>query len=150
MSLHKKHFIRIALLMLIMMSASVIARAQTDKLEGLWYNDIKSAKVLITRAGNGKFYGKVVWLKEPLKNGKPKVDELNADEKLRSRPRLGLPVLSDFVKDGDDKYTDGKIYDPLNGKTYSCNITYKGSTLAIRGYIGISLFGRTTTWSRAE
>jgi hypothetical protein len=67
MLLHKKHFIRIALLMLIMVSASVIAQAQTDKLEGLWYNDIKSAKVLITRAGNGKFYGKVIWLKEPLK-----------------------------------------------------------------------------------
>ncbi|WP_295668097.1 DUF2147 domain-containing protein, partial [uncultured Mucilaginibacter sp.] len=114
------------------------------------YNDIKSAKVLITKASNGKFYGKVIWLKEPLENGKPKVDRLNADPNLRSRPRLGLQVLSDFVKDGDIKYTDGTIYDPLNGKTYSCNITYKGKTLAIRGYIGISLFGRTTTWSRVE
>jgi uncharacterized protein (DUF2147 family) len=129
-----------------------MAKAQTggDQIEGLWYNDIKSGKILITRAADGKFYGKVVWLKEPLKNGKPKVDELNADPKLRSRPRLGLQVLSGFVKDGDVKYTDGTIYDPLNGKTYSCNITYKGKTLAIRGYIGISLFGRTTVWSRAE
>jgi len=150
MSAPKKHLIRLVLIMLTMVSVNVIAKAQTDKLEGLWYNDIKSAKVLITKESNGKFYGKVVWLKEPLKNGKPKVDELNADEKLRSRPRLGLPVLADFVKDGDDKYTDGTIYDPNNGKTYSCNITYKGKTLAIRGYIGISLFGRTTTWSRAE
>lgn len=150
MSVPKKSLIRLVLIMLTMVSVNVIAKAQTDKLEGLWYNDIKSAKVLITKESNGKFYGKVVWLKEPLKNGKPKVDELNADEKLRSRPRLGLPVLADFVKDGDDKYTDGTIYDPNNGKTYSCNITYKGKTLAIRGYIGISLFGRTTTWSRAE
>jgi len=150
MSVPKKNLIRLALIMLTMVSVNVIAKAQTDKLEGLWYNDIKSAKVLITKESNGKFYGKVVWLKEPLKNGKPKVDELNADEKLRSRPRLGLPVLADFVKDGDDKYTDGTIYDPNNGKTYSCKITYNGKTLAIRGYIGISLFGRTTTWSRAE
>ena len=150
MSVPKKNLIRLALIMLTMVSVNVIAKAQTDKLEGLWYNDIKSAKVLITKESNGKFYGKVVWLKEPLKNGKPKVDELNADEKLRSRPRLGLPVLADFVKDGDDKYTDGTIYDPNNGKTYSCKITYNGKKLAIRGYIGISLFGRTTTWSRAE
>ena len=133
-----------------MLMACSIAKAQTDQIEGLWYNDIKSAKVSITRGADGKFYGKVVWLKEPLKNGKPKVDEMNTNEKLRTRPRLGLPVLSGFVKDGDIKYTDGTIYDPLNGKTYSCNITYKGSTLAIRGYIGISIIGRTTIWSRAE
>jgi uncharacterized protein (DUF2147 family) len=150
MLVHKKYIIRLMVLVLAITSISFSAKAQTDKIEGLWYNDVKSGKILIYKQPNGKFYGKVVWLREPLKNGKPKVDELNQDEKLRSRPRLGLPVLADFVKDGDDKYTDGTIYDPNNGKTYSCTITYKGKTLAIRGYIGISLFGRTTTWSRAE
>jgi uncharacterized protein (DUF2147 family) len=145
---NKKHFLLVIFLLTV--CCVTLARAQTDQIEGQWYNDIKSAKVLITKGSNGKFYGKVIWLKEPLKNGKPKVDELNEDPKLRNRPRLGLQVLSDFVKDGDVKYTDGTIYDPLNGKTYSCNITFKGKTLAIRGYIGISLFGRTTTWSRVE
>jgi uncharacterized protein (DUF2147 family) len=145
----KKSLIRLMLVVLTLVTVNIAAKAQTDQIEGLWYNDVKSGKILITREKDGKFYGKVVWLKEPLKNGKPKVDELNADEKLRSRPRLGLPVLAGFVKDGDKKYTDGTIYDPNNGKTYSCNITYKGNTLDIRGYIGISLFGRTTTWSRA-
>jgi len=135
---------------LLLFSTAALAQAKPDRLEGLWYNDIKSAKVQITRGSDGKFYGKVVWLKEPLKNGKPKVDELNQDPKLRTRPRLGLQLLNGFVKDGDDKYDDGTIYDPLNGKTYSCKITYKGNTLDIRGYIGISLFGRTTVWSRAE
>ncbi|MDB5145190.1 MAG: hypothetical protein JWQ66_3903 [Mucilaginibacter sp.] len=146
----KKNLSHLIFAIVIILSTGISAKAQADKIEGLWYNDIKSAKILITKESNGKFYGKVVWLKEPLKNGKPKVDELNADEKLRSRPRLGLPVLADFVKDGDNKYTDGTIYDPNNGKTYSCKMTYKGRTLDIRGYIGISLFGRTTTWSRAE
>src|SRR5580698_8283822 len=144
--------LRLAFLVLGLFLFGTRANAQNkaDRLEGLWYNDIKSAKIQITRNSDGKFYGKVVWLKEPLKNGKPKVDELNEDPKLRTRPRLGLPVLAGFVKDGDDKYTDGTIYDPNNGKTYSCKITYKGKTLDIRGYIGISLFGRTTVWSRAE
>ncbi|MHB8208373.1 DUF2147 domain-containing protein [Mucilaginibacter sp.] len=150
MSIHKKYLLRLMVLVLAITSISLSAKAQVDKIEGLWYNDVKSGKILIYKQPNGKFYGKVVWLREPLKNGKPKVDELNQDEKLRSRPRLGLPVLADFVKDGDDKYTDGTIYDPNNGKTYSCTITYKGKILAIRGYIGIPLFGRTTTWSRAE
>ncbi|GGB08496.1 MULTISPECIES: DUF2147 domain-containing protein [Mucilaginibacter] len=150
MSASKKHFTRFVLILLTIVAASINAKAQTDKIEGLWYNDVKTAKIQITKESNGKFYGKVVWLKEPLKDGKPKVDEMNSDEKLRSRPRLGLPVLADFVKDGDNKYSGGTIYDPNNGKTYSCKMTYKGKTLDIRGYIGISLFGRTTTWSRAE
>jgi uncharacterized protein (DUF2147 family) len=150
MSVSKKHFIRIVLILLLAVAASINVKAQADKVEGLWYNDVKTAKIMISKEANGKFYGKVVWLKEPLKNGKPKVDEMNTDEKLRSRPRLGLPVLNDFVKDGDNKYSGGTIYDPNNGKIYSCKMTYKGETLDIRGYIGISLFGRTTTWSRAE
>ncbi|NVM62615.1 uncharacterized protein (DUF2147 family) [Mucilaginibacter sp. SG538B] len=150
MSASKKHFTRFVLILLTIVAVSINAKAQTDKIEGLWYNDVKTAKIQISKESNGKFYGKVVWLKEPLKDGKPKVDEMNGDEKLRSRPRLGLPVLADFVKDGDNKYSGGTIYDPNNGKTYSCKMTYKGKTLDIRGYIGISLFGRTTTWSRAE
>ena len=113
----KTFSVRLALLALGLTFFSLAAKAQAhDQIEGLWYNDVKSGKIQITRSADGKFYGKVVWLKEPLKNGKPKVDELNEDPKLRSRPRLGLPVLNGFVKDGDKKYTDGTIYDPLNGK----------------------------------
>ena len=150
MFLSKKYFTGLVLIMLTIIAFGFTTRQQADKIEGLWYNDIKSAKIEITKHADGKFYGKVVWLKEPLKNGKPKVDELNTDEKLRSRPRLGLPVLNGFEKDGENKYTNGTIYDPNNGKTYSCKMTYKGKTLDIRGYVGISLFGRTTTWERAE
>jgi uncharacterized protein (DUF2147 family) len=146
MPVFKKNAVRLLFIMLTLTAFSITAKAQTDQIEGLWYNDVKSGKIEITR----QFYGKVVWLKEPNEFGKPKVDRLNEDPKLRTRPRLGLPVLNDFVKDGDNKYDDGTIYDPLNGKTYSCKITYKGKELDIRGYIGISLFGRTTTWTRAE
>ena len=145
-----KHFIRLVLIILTVATVNIKANAQTDKIEGLWYNDIKSAKIQISKGTDGKFNGKIVWLKEPLKDGKPKTDEENKDEKLRSRPIIGMAILSGFVPDGDHKYTDGKIYDPKNGKTYSCNITHNGKRLSIRGYVGISLLGRTTTWERAE
>jgi len=69
---------------------------------------------------------------------------------LRNRPIIGLKILSGFEKEGDNKYVDGTIYDPKNGKTYSCKMTYKGKTLDIRGYIGISLLGRTTVWERTN
>jgi len=150
MPVFKKNAIRLTLVMLALTAFSITAKAQTDQIEGLWYNDVKSGKIEITRHSNGKFYGKVIWLREPNEFGKPKVDRFNEDPKLRSRPRLGLMVLNDFVKDGDTKYDDGTIYDPLNGKTYSCKISFKGKELDIRGYIGISLFGRTTTWTRVE
>lgn len=126
------------------------AKAQTDKVEGLWYDDMKLAKFQISKASDGKFNGKIVWLKEPLENGKPKVDDKNPDEKLRKRPILGLNILSGFEKEGDNQYIDGKIYDPKSGKTYSCKMTCKGNKLDIRGYIGISLIGRTTVWERTN
>jgi len=69
---------------------------------------------------------------------------------LRSRPILGLEILKDFVYE-DGKWTDGKIYDPKSGKTYSCNMTLKSNgDLNIRGYIGISLIGRTDVWKKVK
>jgi len=125
------------------------ANAQKEKVEGIWFNQEKDAKIEIYKARDGKFYGKIVWLKEPTINGQPKADVNNPKKNLRATPIIGLLILKAFEKDSDTDYEDGTIYDPKNGKTYSCNITVKdANTLSIRGYIGISLIGRTTTWSR--
>lgn len=127
------------------------AFAEKDKIEGQWYNAEKTAKVQIYKAVDGKFWGKIVWLKEPNKDGKPRTDDKNPKEKLRNTPLINLPLLRGFTKKDDNTYGDGEIYDPKNGKTYSCIITYRSHTeLGIRGYIGISMIGRTTTWTRAE
>jgi len=129
---------------------AVAARAQADHIEGVWYNAEKTAKIQVYKAKDNKFYGKIIWLKEPNRDGKPKLDMNNSDESKRSQPELGLVVLARFNKDGDHMYNDGTVYDPQNGKTYSCKITYKGDHLDIRGYVGISLLGRTTEWTKAE
>jgi uncharacterized protein (DUF2147 family) len=133
--------------LLVSVLGTKLVNAQNDKIEGFWFNDKKDAKIQIFKARDGKFYGKIVWLKDPLKNGKPKTDEKNPKADLKSKPLVELVILRGFEVDGDT-YDDGTIYDPENGKTYDCKMTYKGKTLAIRGYIGISLFGRTTTWER--
>jgi len=127
----------------------VAGHAQAAPVEGLWLDANKEAKIQIFKASDGKFNGKIVWLKEPLENGKPKVDKLNPKDELKTRGILGLEILKGFTRD-DNTYTDGSIYDPKSGKTYSCKMTLNGTTLNIRGYIGISLFGRTTVWSRAS
>ncbi|PYF72641.1 DUF2147 domain-containing protein [Pedobacter nutrimenti] len=121
-----------------------------DAIVGQWVNASGEAHIEIYKKSD-KFYGKIVWLKEPKdEKGNPKTDVKNSDESLRTRPVMGLELLRDFVYD-NGKWTDGKIYDPKSGKTYSCNITDKGNgTLNIRGYIGISLIGRTEVWKRVK
>lgn len=128
---------------------SNVACAQADRVEGNWTDEKKDARINIYKGADGKFYGKIVWLKEPLRNGKPKLDDKNSKESLRSRPIIGLVILEGFSK-SDDSYTGGTIYDPKNGKTYSCKMTLKEDGLHIRGYIGISLIGRTTVWTRTN
>ena len=118
---------------------------------GIWYNEEKTSKVQVYQEGN-KFFAKVVWLKEPndKTTGKARTDNLNPDAKLQKTPLMGLVVLKNFVFDGDEEWNDGTIYDPKNGKTYSCKIHFGDSPnlLKIRGYVGISLLGRTTYWTK--
>ncbi len=145
----KPFFSYIALTVIVSFAFQLSTRAQ-DQIEKVWYNQEKTSKIQVYKAKDGKFYGKIVWLSEPLKNGKPKVDEENPDKAKRAQPIVGLVILRGLKKDGDKEYSDATIYDPKNGKTYSCKITYKGNKLDLRGYVGISLIGRTSTWTLAD
>jgi uncharacterized protein (DUF2147 family) len=127
---------------------------QGDDILGIWLNEDKDAHIQVFKETN-MYYGKIVWLKEPLDEitGEPKLDDENEDPALRSRPVMGLMLLRDFEFDGDDEWTDGKIYDPKNGKTYSCYMEFRDDSkdnLKVRGYIGFSMIGRTTYWTRIE
>jgi uncharacterized protein (DUF2147 family) len=124
-----------------------------DSINGFWMTKDNKAKVQIWRSGQ-KYYGKIVFLKEPdSPDGKPKLDKHNPDEKLRTRPVNGLIILKDFVYDKDEgDYEDGTIYDPESGNEYSCYLAFQDNqnTLKVRGYIGISMLGRTEIWHRAK
>lgn len=102
-----------------------------------------------------KYYGKVVWLLEPNdENGNPRTDVNNPDESRRQDPLKGMVNLKDLEFVGDKKnleWDNGTIYDPNNGSDYSfyVEIDRKNENLLNgRGYIGVSLFGRTDTWKR--
>jgi uncharacterized protein (DUF2147 family) len=72
---------------------------------------------------------------------------------LKDQPVVGMTILKGFVrKDSGDEYDGGTVLDPHNGKTYSGTITMidNGQKLSLRGYIGISLFGRSQTWIRQQ
>jgi uncharacterized protein (DUF2147 family) len=148
---------KFALILALLFALSTFVSAQDkskekDAILGNWITGNKLAKVQIYKTGE-KYYGKIIWLKEPNdKEGKPKTDKENTDEKLRSRPIMGLIMLKNFSYDEDYVWKGGEIYDPKNGKTYSCKMTMEnhGRTLKVRGYIGISLIGRTDEWTKAD
>ena len=80
---------------------------------------------------------------------RPGTDVNNPDPMLRSRPLIGLELFDGFRYEGDGEWSGGTIYDPNNGKTYSCKLKLTGpDTLKVRGFIGISLIGRSETWKR--
>lgn len=124
--------------------------AQADPIEHVWYNQEKTSKIQIMKAVDGTFFGKIVWLQVTDENGKPRVDKLNPDKSKQNTPLLGLVILKGFKKGSGNKYDGGTVYDPKSGKTYSGKITYNGDKLDLRGYVGISLIGRTATWTKAN
>lgn len=96
---------------------------------------------------NGKIYGKVVEILNPAKK---KAKCVNCKGSDKDKPIEGLVIIKGLTKDGDE-YTDGDILDPNKGKVYSCTITLDGKDkLNVRGYMGISLLGRSQTWTRVK
>ncbi len=128
---------------------------KADDVLGIWLNEDKDAHVEIYKDGD-KYFGKIVWLKNPIREetGKPKLDKENEDESLRTRPVMGMLLLNNFVFDGDDEWEDGTVYDPKNGKTYKCYMEFDDEDnmdkLKVRGFIGFSLLGRTTYWTKVK
>jgi len=141
----KKHFF-VAILLLFWGFSPVFAQKDADKVVGLWLNEEKDGKVEIFKK-NEKYFGKI-----NTKSSPKEFDDKNPDPKLQKRKLIGLEIMGNFVYEGDHVWEDGYIYDPKNGKTYSCKMTLEkdGKTLNIRGYIGVSMFGRTTVWTKVN
>ncbi|HJN03520.1 MAG TPA: DUF2147 domain-containing protein [Alphaproteobacteria bacterium] len=104
--------------------------------------------------GEGQVCGRITWLEQPNdENGVPNVDVNNIDESLRGRPLLGMEFLIGFIVDErkHDKWKNGRIYSPRNGKTYKSIMQLDGEdTLKVRGYVGVPVLGKTEIWTRAE
>jgi uncharacterized protein (DUF2147 family) len=96
---------------------------------------------------SGKIYGKVAEILD-LEHKNNVCSNCSGSDK--NKPILGMIIIKGLTKEGDE-YTNGKILDPKNGKTYKCFITLESKDkLKVRGFIGISLFGRTQYWYRAK
>jgi uncharacterized protein (DUF2147 family) len=123
-----------------------------DAVLGTWLNGTKRGQIQVYKQG-GTYFGKIVWLIEPTdpKTGKPRTDAKNPDASRKSRALLNLNIMYNFKYDGGNLWSDGKIYDPESGKEYNCKMTLTNpNTLEVRGYMGISLLGKTQTWTRVK
>jgi uncharacterized protein (DUF2147 family) len=132
-------------------ASSPVALAPDASPIGRWYAEGGAAQVEIRQCG-AALCGRVVWLRAPLdENGCNLHDRYNPDPRLRNRPVIGLEVLRDLQGSADDDTTwsGGTIYDPASGNTYRCSLQLETENrLRLRGYLGIPLIGRTTTWIR--
>jgi uncharacterized protein (DUF2147 family) len=137
---------------LIFCNVKLFAQSGADKILGTWYTENKRAKIEIYKK-DGKYHGKIIELKEPIDpdTKKPKTDKNNPDASQRNVPLIGLNLIKNFVY-RNGYWQDGTIYDPENGKEYSCYMEFEDPNnpkkLKVRGYIGFSWIGRTTYWTR--
>jgi uncharacterized protein (DUF2147 family) len=84
------------------------------------------------------------------KDAPGKFDKQNPDASKRNRPLCGLTIGTGFRVVDPSHAADGMLYDPRSGKTYHGSAWLKDNQLNLRGYIGISLLGRTEVWDRVS
>lgn len=130
------------------------AASASDSPVGVWRTiDDKTHKekslVRITEV-NGELRGTIEKLfRAPGEDPTPNCDKCEGDKK--NKPVIGMMILAGMKKQGNE-YDGGEILDPANGKTYKCRIWTSdgGRKLNVRGFIGVSLLGRTQVWIRDE
>ena len=108
----------------------------------------KAKSIVLIWEENGKLFGKVQRLVNPdPKNPNPRCEDCSGDQK--GKPVVGLQILQNLSKDGNN-WSGGTILDPATGKIYKCLVSVLdgGAKLKVRGFIGVSLLGRTQYWQR--
>ena len=125
---------------------------QSNSPIGLWktYDDStgKPAGIVRLYEQDGKVYGKI---EKSFRTGAEERTCKDCKDERKDQPILGLIFLRAMVRDNDE-YVGGDILDPDNGSVYRCKLQLEdgGRKLRVRGYIGISLFGRTQVWERFD
>ena len=108
--------------------------------------------IQINKTKDNLYKGRITWLAEPLdENGNIKTDTKNPNKNLRNQTIEGLVVIDNLKFNNNNTWSNGTIYDARSGKTYSLSARLEDkNTLFMRGFIGFSLIGKTTTWTRVK
>ncbi|CAM2144443.1 DUF2147 domain-containing protein [Pararobbsia alpina] len=136
-------------------SLSTLARADMPATPvGVWqtiddHTGQPKALVQISQDADGTLSGKIIKGLGP--NDQPDRKCEKCTDYRKDQPMLGMTIINGMKSDGD-KYDGGQILDPENGSLYKCTMHTEdgGQKLIVRGYIGISLIGRSQTWNRQQ
>lgn len=138
---------------MLLFSLVSFAQQPVDKIIGNWESIDGEVKLKFEIfAQDGKYFGKLLWASNMYEaDGKtPKKDFKNPNKSLQSRSRKGIVNITN-LKYYDNKYSDGELYNPSDGNTYSLNAKLKNANeLHFRGYLGISLLGKTMKFKRID
>lgn len=143
---------RILLLIALALTLSAAHAGAIENPVGLWRTiDDKSGKekslVRVTES-NGQLQLTIEKIfREPGEDPNPLCDKCPGEKK--NKPVIGMQIGNGLKKDGD-VWSGGEILDPQNGKTYKCKVWLEdqGKKLHVRGFIGVSVLGRTQVWLR--
>ncbi len=134
--------------MLLSGGGALAADKPADAVLGKWWFPEKNGQFEVTK-DKGIYTGRVIEYDDP-----EALDKNNPDPKLAKRKFIGVEMLSNFKYDSaENQWLGGTIYDGDSGKTYKCSLWFepgKPNELCARGYVGISLFGRTETFERVK
>ncbi len=138
-------------ILLFLSASSFSQKLPADKIIGTWESIDGDVKLKFEfYKSDGKYFGKLLYASNMYEaDGKtPKKDFKNPDKKLRDRSRYGITNITN-LKYQDGEYTDGNLYNPEEGRNYSVKAKLKNENeLDFRGYIGISLLGKTMKFKR--
>lgn len=115
-----------------------------DPVEGLWLTQNERSVINVHECDQG-LCGDIYWIIE----GGMQYDSENPDASKHDTPMCGLRILYGFEKDDEGKWEDGNIYKADEGDLYNANVSMNDDgTLKVRGYVGISMFGKSQTWTK--
>lgn len=136
-----------ALAALLLLSSTAWSYSIVGKWQTVDDKTNKPRAIVVIEERNGEYFGTIESLAEGVEN---KCKGCEGDKK--DTPVIGVTILKGLKKDGENSYSGGHIFDPATGKTYKskAKLVDDGQKLDARGYIGISLIGRTQTWLRVE
>jgi uncharacterized protein (DUF2147 family) len=136
----------------VLLCAAVVTHAQGDTPVGFWqtiddHTGQAKALVQISQDANGELSGKVI--KGLAANDQPDRRCTACTDARKDQLITGMTIIDSMKKTGDG-WDGGHILDPENGKVYRCKMHVEdgGQKLVVRGYLGISLLGRSQTWVR--
>ncbi|HEY6923622.1 MAG TPA: DUF2147 domain-containing protein [Steroidobacteraceae bacterium] len=124
--------------------AQAAPQRQSQPILGRWLTESRDGIIEITPAADGSYQGRIIGGDSP-----HRTDVKNPDASKRSALLLGQIILQDLTLKSPGHWSGGTIYDPGSGHTYRLNVELLDADhLKLRGFIGISLFGRTQVWER--